>query len=144
MVDRLTKEKRSWNMSRIRGRDTKPELAIRSLLHRAGFRFSLHRTDLPGTPDIVLPKYRAVLFVHGCFWHRHQNCPFAYRPKTRKVFWERKFQENTERDKNNHKALTSLGWNVILVWECEIGKSEHLCRRLEIELKNVSFGSKKN
>ncbi len=137
MVDRLTKEKRSWNMSRIKGRDTGPELAVRSLLHKAGYRFRLHRKDLPGKPDIVLPKYRTVILVHGCFWHRHEGCAFAYKPKSRQDFWKKKFKENTRRDRNNIDALDTLGWRVIVVWECEIGKTEHLSQRLEAELRDA-------
>lgn len=122
MIDILTPERRSWNMSRIRGKDTKPERTVRSLLHRMGYRFRLHRKDLPGRPDIVLPKYRTALFVHGCFWHRHEACEFAYTPKTRKDFWSRKFAGNVERDRKNQEKLRQLGWNVICVWECEIQK----------------------
>ena len=106
-------------MSRIRGKDTKPELAVRSALHRMGYRFRLHRKDLPGRPDIVLPKYRAVVFVNGCFWHRHKGCRFAYTPKTRKEFWKKKFLENINRDKRSRTALEKEGWTVFTVWECE-------------------------
>ena len=103
MTDILSKERRSWNMSRIRGSDTKPELLVRSLLHRMGYRFRLHRKDLPGRPDIVLPKYRTVIFVHGCFWHRHKGCKYAYTPKSRTDFWQNKFQGTVERDKRNRR-----------------------------------------
>ena len=118
MTDSLSKNRRSWNMSRIRGRDTKPELRVRSVLHRAGYRFRLHTRNLPGRPDIVLPKYRTVVFVHGCFWHRHEGCKFAYNPKSRKKFWEKKFRENTERDRRCARQLQRLGWRVIAIWEC--------------------------
>lgn len=124
-------------MSRIRGRDTGPELAVRSLLHRAGFRFRVNRRDLPGTPDIVLPRYRVVMFVHGCFWHRHRGCRLAYAPKTRKTFWARKFKDNTQRDKKNYAALEKLGWRVIVVWECEVRETAQLSRRLHTELKGA-------
>ncbi|MBU1162905.1 MAG: DNA mismatch endonuclease Vsr, partial [Proteobacteria bacterium] len=87
-MDIISKEKRSWNMSRIRGKDTKPEIIVRSMLHRMGYRFRLHRKDLPGKPDIVLPKYKTVIFVHGCFWHRHKGCKYAYTPKSRVKFWK--------------------------------------------------------
>src|SRR5210317_1903352 len=120
MVDILTPEKRSWNMSRIKGRDTKPEMKVRSFLHRAGYRFRLHRKDLPGKPDIVLPKYGTVIFVHGCFWHRHKRCKYAYEPKSRRQFWNKKFEENLHRDRKHKKALHKMGWNVIVVWECQV------------------------
>ena len=119
MADRLTPEHRSWNMSRIRGKDTLPERQVRSALHRAGYRFRLHRKDLPGRPDIVLPKHRTVVFVHGCFWHRHKGCHFAYTPKSRVAFWNEKFRANVERDRRNVRALRALGWRVITVWECQ-------------------------
>ncbi len=130
MVDRLSKEKRSWNMSRIQNRDTKPELIVRSLLHRMGYRFRLHRKDLPGNPDIVLPKHKTVIFVHGCFWHRHKGCRFSYMPKTRVKFWRKKFQGNIERDKKHIIALKKSGWNVIVVWECQANKEEYLISKL--------------
>ena len=106
-------------MSRIRSKDTNPEKRVRSFLHRAGYRFRLHRKDLPGTPDIVLPKYRKVIFVHGCFWHRHKGCKFAYSPKTRTDFWQKKFEENITRDQRNRDMLFQMGWKVEIVWECE-------------------------
>ena len=119
-MDTLTSEKRSWNMSRIRGANTKPELAVRSMLHRMGYRFRISNKTLPGRPDIVLPKYRAVIFVHGCFWHRHQGCKYAYTPKSRLDFWGQKFEGNVMRDKNNLSLLKKTGWLPIVVWECEI------------------------
>lgn len=120
MADRISPEHRSWNMSQIKNRDTKPEIKVRSLLHRMGYRFRLHRKDLPGKPDIVLPKYKTVIFVHGCFWHRHKGCKYTYTPKSRTEFWKNKFDKNIARDKQVRKELKSLGWNVITVWECEI------------------------
>jgi DNA mismatch endonuclease, patch repair protein len=129
-VDRLTPEHRSWNMSRIRGRDTQPERAVRSALHRAGYRFRLHRKDLPGRPDIVLPKHRTVVFVHGCFWHRHPGCRFAYTPKSRADFWAAKFLANVERDQRNRRDLRRLGWRVITVWECQTGLPGRWLRKL--------------
>ena len=120
MVDTITRERRSWNMSRIMGRNTGPELQLRSLLHRAGFRFRLHVKDLPGSPDIVLPKYRAAIFVHGCFWHRHKGCRNATRPSTRREFWKSKFDSNVSRDERNRAALEAAGWTVFTVWECEL------------------------
>lgn len=106
-------------MSGIRGRDTKPELAVRRLVHALGYRFRLHRRDLPGSPDVVLPKHRKVIFVHGCFWHRHPGCRFAYNPKSRVDFWATKFAENVARDRRTHAELVRMGWQVLTVWECE-------------------------
>jgi DNA mismatch endonuclease (patch repair protein) len=120
MADSLTPEKRSWLMSRIRSGNTKPELVLRSLLHRCGYRFSLRRRDLPGKPDIVLRKYRTVIFVHGCFWHRHPDCKQASTPRTRTEFWVEKFARNVSRDERNQAELVAKGWRVIVVWECEL------------------------
>lgn len=126
MVDILTKEKRSWNMSRITGRNTKPEILLRSLLHREGFRFRLHDKRLPGKPDIVLPRHRTVIFVNGCFWHRHNNCEYAYTPKSRQEFWLNKFQGTVQRDQEKQKMLADLGWQVLVVWECELKRNSSL------------------
>lgn len=130
MADRISPEHRSWNMSRIKSRDTKPERIVRSLLHRMGFRFRLHRKDLPGGPDIVLPRYKTVVFVHGCFWHRHKNCPFAYTPKSRAEFWHQKFSGNVKRDARAARNLRRLGWRVVTVWECQTRLEEKLSNRL--------------
>lgn len=135
MADRISKEHRSWNMSRIKGKNTKPEMAVRSMLHKRGFRFRLHRKDLPGIPDIVLPKYKTVIFVHGCYWHRHPGCKKAYTPKSRMDFWNKKFCENVERDERKIKELVNLGWQVLIIWECEIeefGKLESLVSKLKV------------
>lgn len=140
-MDRLSKQHRSWNMSRIRDRNTKPEVAVRSLLHRMGFRFRLHAKDLPGRPDILLPKYRTALFVHGCFWHRHPRCKFAYHPKSRIDFWTQKFKGNVARDRKTRAALRGLDWNVIVVWECELRDMDALAERLEYELADASVTS---
>ncbi|WP_223478074.1 very short patch repair endonuclease [Oricola indica] len=120
MADRISKAHRSWNMSRIRGKDTKPEKLLRSALHRAGFRFRLHSGNLPGKPDIVLPKYRTVIFVHGCYWHRHSGCRHATTPKSNIDFWNGKFAATVERDLRNVADLEAAGWRVLIVWECEI------------------------
>ncbi len=125
-MDRLVAEKRSWNMSRISGRNTKPELEVRHLLHRLGYRFRLHRHDLPGTPDIVLPKYRTVIFVHGCFWHRHADCRYAYMPKSNVDFWNKKFSANVKRDAKVHRSLEQAGWQVVIVWECQLRDPDQL------------------
>jgi|TARA_B100001971_G_C18223506_1_gene558790 DNA mismatch endonuclease (patch repair protein) len=124
MVDKLSKERRSWNMRQIRSRDTKPELLVRKLLHKNGYRFRLHRKNLPGRPDIVLPKYQIAIFVHGCFWHRHRGCPDASTPKSRTDSWKKKFSENVARDKRNQLALRAEGWRVLIIWECETKNSD--------------------
>ena len=123
-------EQRSRNMSAIKSKNTKPEIAVRKLLHSMGYRFRLHRKDLPGSPDIVLPKYKTVIFVHGCFWHRHENCKYASTPKIRQEFWEAKFRENINRDKLNQENLSSKGWKIIIVWECEIKDTDFDLNRL--------------
>jgi DNA mismatch endonuclease, patch repair protein len=122
MVDRLTSEHRSWNMSRIRGKNTGPERQLRSLLHQAGFRFRLHQANLPGKPDLVLPRYRTAIFVHGCYWHRHPGCRNATTPATRTDFWLTKFQGTIERDRRAIENLTKMGWRIITVWECELAR----------------------
>ena len=122
MIDRISEERRSWNMSRIRSKNTSPELRLRSLLHGAGFRFRLHDPKLPGRPDIVLKKYRTVIFVHGCFWHRHPGCSNATTPGTRTEFWQAKFEGTVERDKRKAEELRALSWRVIIIWECELEK----------------------
>ena len=132
VTDRLSPEERSRNMSRIQCRDTTPELRVRSAIHRMGYRFSLYRSDLPGKPDIVLPKHRSVIFVNGCFWHRHPGCRMAYTPKSRKTFWFKKFDENIARDRKVKRELRALGWRVIVVWECETLKNlDGLAQRLD-------------
>jgi len=123
-------EQRSRNMSAIKSKNTKPEIKVRKVLHSMGYRFRLHRKDLPGSPDIVLPKYKTVIFVHGCFWHRHQNCKYASTPKTRQEFWNKKFNENINRDKINQEFLSSKGWKIIIVWECEIKDKDFDLNRL--------------
>ena len=120
MVDVLTKERRSWNMSRIRGKDTGPEKSLRSLLHGAGLRFRLHKKDLPGRPDLVLARYRTAIFVHGCYWHRHPGCRFATTPSSNRQFWLDKFAGTVTRDKRNREDLDNLGWKVLTVWECDL------------------------
>ena len=123
-------EQRSRNMSAIKSKNTKPEIKVRKVLHSMGYRFRLHSKDLPGSPDIVLPKYKTVIFVHGCFWHRHQNCKYASTPKTRQEFWNKKFNENINRDKINQENLSSKGWKIIIVWECEIKDQDFDLNRL--------------
>jgi DNA mismatch endonuclease, patch repair protein len=122
MMDTISKERRSWNMSRIRSKNTKPELIVRSLLHRMGFRFRVHVKDLPGNPDLVLPKYKTVVFVHGCFWHRHEDCKNSTIPKSRAEWWLEKLDGNVMRDKKALGNLKALGWKTIVIWECELEK----------------------
>jgi DNA mismatch endonuclease (patch repair protein) len=119
-MDIWSKEKRSECMSKIRSKDTKPELALRKALFARGFRYRVYDKHLPGKPDIVLHKYKTVIFLHGCFWHRHDGCKYAYTPKTNTEFWVNKITSNRDRDKINMQKLTDLGWNVLTVWECEI------------------------
>ena len=119
-MDIWDKNKRSECMSKIRSKDTKPELTLRKALFARGFRYRVNDKKLPGKPDIVLPKYKTVIFLHGCFWHRHEHCKYACTPKTNTEFWVDKIASNSERDKINTEKLTALGWNVLTVWECEI------------------------
>jgi DNA mismatch endonuclease, patch repair protein len=111
---------RSYNMSRIQGKNTKPEVRLRSLLHQAGLRFRIHRADLPGKPDIVLAKHKAVVFVNGCFWHRHEGCRYCTTPQTRPDFWDKKFSDTIRRDRVKREQLEQAGWRVFVVWECEL------------------------
>ena len=125
MTDTISKDIRSWNMSRIRSKDTKPELIVRSALHRLGYRFRLHKKDLPGKPDIVLAKYRTVIFVHGCFWHQHKGCRYEYQPKTRIKFWREKLSLNKERDKKNDRKIRKMGYRLLCVPECKIRNGKY-------------------
>lgn len=119
MTDIVDSKQRSVLMAGIRSRNTAPELAVRRIAHRMGLRFRLHRKDIPGCPDLVFPKHRLVIFVHGCFWHRHQGCKYAYTPKSRIEFWAKKFASNVARDARQEAALKALGWQVLVIWECE-------------------------
>lgn len=121
-MDSLSPEKRSWNMSRIKGKDTAIEVRVRKHLFSLGFRYRKNDKHLPGKPDIVLPKYHTVIFVHGCFWHRHPGCKDATTPKTRTEFWQAKFDRNVENDRIHREQLESSGWRVITLWECDITK----------------------
>ena len=120
MTDIVDPSTRSRMMAGIRGKNTRPELVIRSALHRGGFRFRLHDPRLPGSPDLVFPRYRAVIMVHGCFWHRHRGCAYATTPATRPAFWQRKFSANVDRDRRNRDELVDQGWKVLVVWECGV------------------------
>ncbi|MBM3298334.1 MAG: DNA mismatch endonuclease Vsr [Deltaproteobacteria bacterium] len=129
-VDVTVSAARSRNMAAIRCKDTSPELRVRRLLHHLGYRFRLHRRDLPGSPDIVLPKHRTVVFVHGCFWHRHPGCRYTSTPKTRADFWANKFEQNIQRDHCQQQQLREMGWSVMVIWECELRDLQSLKARL--------------
>jgi len=144
MADKLSRKRRSWNMSRIRSRDTNPELIVRRTLYQLGCRYRLHRRDLPGKPDIVLPKCRIAIFVHGCFWHQHTGCIDCSKPKTNAKYWGPKLLANLQRDRKNRRTLRRLGWTPIVIWECQTQRTEQLRDRLsrklnsKIDSQNVS------
>ena len=138
MPDTFDTATRSRIMARVQSRDTGPELALRRVLHARGFRYKLHEPTLPGRPDLVFPRYRAVCFVHGCFWHRHDGCPRATTPATNRSFWKRKFAANVRRDQRNHTALLQAGWRVGVIWECAVHRKtgrEETAQRVEEWLK---------
>ena len=122
MADTVSKERRSWNMSRIQGKDTAIEVKVRKYLFHHGFRYRKNVRQLPGTPDIVLRKYNTAIFVHGCFWHQHPFCRYASTPKSNTEYWDKKLSHNVEKDKSQISKLESLGWHVIVIWECELKK----------------------
>lgn len=140
MVDIFSKDKRSNIMSRVKGKNTKPELMVRTLLHKMGYRFRLHQKDLPGKPDIILKKYKTVIFVHGCYWHRHDCKRGQSLPSSNKEFWKKKFQGTIERDEKACKQLKDLGWNVGIVWQCELKNPDDLVEKL----KNILGSGKEN
>jgi DNA mismatch endonuclease (patch repair protein) len=140
-MDVFTPQQRSLVMSRIRGRDTGPELTVRSLAHKLGYRFRLHRRSLPGSPDLVFPVRRKVVFVHGCFWHRHK-CGRAYQPKTRAAFWAEKFAGNVARDRKSVRSLRRAGWKVLIIWECQTSSPSRLATRLRNFLEEADSRSK--
>ena len=119
-MDRISEEKRKWNMSRVRSKNTKPEIQVRSALHKMGYRFRLHGRQLPGIPDVVLPKHKIVIFIHGCFWHGHNSCKAGSIPKTRPQFWRNKIFENKSRDRREYTKLQETGWRIAIVWECAL------------------------
>jgi len=138
MVDVHSKITRSYNMSKIKGKDTKPELIVRKYLHSNGYRYRLHDKRLPGKPDIVLPKYKTVIFIHGCFWHKHKNCKYFVIPKTRTDWWLTKINGNVKKDEKNYSVLKKLGWKIIVIWECELkpNKYEGTLNNLLLKLSN--------
>jgi DNA mismatch endonuclease (patch repair protein) len=137
MADVHTPEVRSYNMSMIRGKNTKSEIIVRKFLHSKGFRFRLHKKELPGKPDIVLPKYKIVIFVHGCFWHGHKNCKYFVIPKTRTQWWLNKIEGNRLNDKRNNTKLRKAGWKIITLWECQLRQKKVLktLPKLESEIR---------
>lgn len=130
MTDVYNSEKRSEIMARVRATGSKPELIVRQVAHGLGYRFRLHRTDLPGKPDIVFPRHRRVILVHGCFWHGHKGCAKARRPVTNREFWDRKLSRNVERDSENAVVLRRIGWKVLVIWECETKDRECLAAKV--------------
>ena len=124
-------------MSRIRGRDTKPELAVRSLLHGMGYRFRLKNAELPGKPDIILSRYKTVIFVHGCFWHRHKGCRYAYNPKSKVEFWQHKFESNVRRDQQVAEQVRKLGWHLLTLWECEINNTQTFKEKIKVFFSDI-------
>lgn len=135
-MDIWSKDKRSKVMSRIKSKDTKPELILRSILFREGFRFRIHKKDLPGKPDITLAKYNTVIFVHGCFWHFHSECREGRIPDTNSRFWKEKLSKNVDRDQKIQQELKEMGWNVIVVWECEV---ERMAKKSTDEFKTLVY-----
>ena len=130
-MDRISKEARSENMRRIAGKDTSPELTVRRLVHSLGYRYRLHRHDLPGRPDMVFPSRRKVIFVHGCFWHQHEECGGARTPKSNKNYWSKKLRRNRQRDIENRIKLSAMGWDSLVIWECSVGQTAELRRLLK-------------
>jgi DNA mismatch endonuclease (patch repair protein) len=140
MADRLTERQRSSLMSRIRTKHTGPELKVRSVAHGSGYRFSLHRDDLPGKPDIVFPRYRSVVFVHGCFWHQHAGCQKSAMPAARREFWTAKLSRNVVRDAENRRGLRRAGWRVLVIWECQTRERDVVARKLKRFLGGPTSG----
>ena len=136
-MDTLSRSKRSWLMGRVPSKDTKPEMVVRRAVHSLGYRYRIHRAELPGRPDLVFSGRKVVIFVHGCFWHRHPGCRKATTPASNREYWLPKFRENKSRDKRKARELKKLGWRVVVVWECETSDVEtlkkRLCRELEID-----------
>lgn len=134
-MDRVDTATRSRMMAAIRGKDTEPEMIVRRFLHSRGYRYRIHRKDLPGKPDLVLPRLKVCIFVHGCFWHRHPGCAFATTPSTRLDFWSEKFKKNVARDLANIDALEAAGWSVLIVWECQLKRGLDTLERLDQKLR---------
>jgi DNA mismatch endonuclease (patch repair protein) len=135
-MDTLTPSERSARMALIRSRDTKPELFVRRIIHGLGYRYRLHAKDLPGRPDLVFKSRRKVVFVHGCFWHLHRNCPACRPPKSRRDYWKPKLERNAARDKEVVRQLRRLGWRLMVIWECELDRTERLTQKITKFLRN--------
>jgi len=140
VTDRISRAERSALMAKVHGKDTGPELFVRRTAHALGYRFRIHRADLPGCPDIVFPSRKKVIFIHGCFWHRHLGCKRASIPRTRQEYWQNKFASNVARDKQNETALRKAGWKILVLWECGLGKKEALNRELRTFLDPPAVG----
>ncbi|MCK1580684.1 DNA mismatch endonuclease Vsr [Bradyrhizobium sp. 168] len=138
MADRVSREKRSAMMAAVRGKNTAPEMLVRRAAHRIGLRYRLHDRRFPGRPDLVLPKWKTVIFVNGCFWHRHNGCRLTTSPKTNKSFWQRKFRDNKRRDALNYERLKVMGWRVIVLWQCEIVNVEQIANVLKLHFVGTS------
>ena len=130
-MDTISRRRRSANMRRIRSKDTEPEMLVRRLIHGLGYRYRLHRSNLPGKPDIVFSKLHRVIFVHGCFWHQHGSCVDSHIPKSRRAYWVPKLQNNRKRDIENYRRLRELRWKYLVLWECEMGNPERLAKKIE-------------
>lgn len=145
MADTMTPEQRHRCMAAIKGKDTKPEMLVRRYLHSLGYRYGLHNKKLPGSPDLVLRKYKTVIFIHGCFWHGHEGCKYYRLPKTNETFWREKIARNHQRDLESVTLLREKGWNVITIWECDLrnrDKREETLSRLHHELQHINSPSK--
>lgn len=141
MVDVVDSATRSRMMAGIRGKNTKPEILVRSYLHRSGLRFRIHVKDLPGKPDVVLPKYKTVIFVHGCFWHSHPRCKFAAVPASNVEFWKQKLDVNRQRDQRNKRSLKALGWRVLTIWECRMDERHLSALIRKIKAKDIEINA---
>ena len=142
MTDIVDSRRRSEMMAGIKGRDTKPELVVRRIAHMLGLRFRLHRKGLPGRPDLVFPRRRLAVFIHGCFWHRHVGCRYAYTPKSPIGFWTRKFAENVARDRRNEEALRELGWRTLVIWECTTRNEEVVRQYLQERIEQCEISAR--
>ncbi|HXP86473.1 MAG TPA: very short patch repair endonuclease [Bryobacteraceae bacterium] len=130
-MDRITNEARSENMRRIKSKDSTPELTVRRLVHRLGYRYRLHDHKLPGRPDLIFPGRRKIIFVHGCFWHQHKRCTLSHTPKSRQYYWQPKLERNTARDRAHRRTLATMGWKTLVIWECETKATSALSKRLQ-------------
>ena len=140
MTDNVSPARRSQLMAGIRGQNTRPEMVVRRIAHRMGLRFRLYRKDIPSRPDLVFPKHRVAVLVHGCFWHQHDGCRYAHIPKSRVRYWTEKFSQNVARDRRNEEALRDVGWRVVVIWECETGDKQLVERKLASSVRHNESG----